>query len=273
MPIELVFETHSTTEDNERGVVTGWGAGKLSAAGRAQARQMGQRRANDGVEAIFTSDLARAIESVRMAFPDSPIPVFMDWRLRECDYGEMTGIDPDKLERTEHIDAPYPAGESWRQAVERVGWSSVTSGPGGTGRVSSSSDMSRRGGAWNTRSTGPLWSRSLRRRSSGRRDGSTAWTSARALLAEHLRQRGALLGRGRGGDRRFELLTMVLGPSSILVAARVDLDDFVDGVGAEQVAEDIDAQVRKAVPSVSQFFPDPTSPSKAQHERGAVREC
>lgn len=122
MPIELVFETHSTTEDNERGAGTGWRPGKLSAAGREQARQMGQRRANDGIEAIFTSDLARAIESVRIAFPDAAVPVFMDWRLRECDYGEMTGMHPDMLEPVEHLDVPFPAGESQRQAVERVGW-------------------------------------------------------------------------------------------------------------------------------------------------------
>ena len=31
--IEFVFETHSTTEDNEGGVATGWRAGKLSADG------------------------------------------------------------------------------------------------------------------------------------------------------------------------------------------------------------------------------------------------
>jgi broad specificity phosphatase PhoE len=85
MTMELVFETHSTTEDNERGAAPGWRPRKLSAAGREQARQMGQRRANDGIEAIFTSDLARAIESVRIAFPDATVPVFMDWRLRECD--------------------------------------------------------------------------------------------------------------------------------------------------------------------------------------------
>ena len=119
---ELVFETHSTTEDNERGVATGWRPGKLSAAGREQARQMGKRRSNDGIEAIFTSDLARAVESVRIAFPDGTVPVFMDWRLRECDYGKMTGSHPDMLERIEHIDVPYTAGESWRQAVERVDW-------------------------------------------------------------------------------------------------------------------------------------------------------
>lgn len=122
MPIDLVFETHSTTEDNEKGVATGWLPGRLSAAGRGQAQQMGRRRANDGIEAIFTSDLARAVETVRVAFADPEVPIFIDWRLRECDYGEFTGVAPDMLERAEHIDVSYPSGESWRQAVERVGW-------------------------------------------------------------------------------------------------------------------------------------------------------
>ena len=122
MAIELVFETHSTTEDNERGSATGWRPGVLSAAGREQAVQMGRRRANDGIDAIFTSDLARAVETVRIAFPHPTVPVLLDWRLRECDYGDMTGIAPDLLERDAHIDVPYPSGESWRQAAERVAW-------------------------------------------------------------------------------------------------------------------------------------------------------
>jgi broad specificity phosphatase PhoE len=122
MSIELVFETHSTTEDNERGSATGWGAGVLSAAGREEARQMGLRRPNDGIDAIFTSDLARAVETVQIAFPESGVPILMDWRLRECDYGDMTGIAPELLDRDAHIDVPYPSGESWRQAADRVAW-------------------------------------------------------------------------------------------------------------------------------------------------------
>jgi 2,3-bisphosphoglycerate-dependent phosphoglycerate mutase len=120
MPVELVFETHSTTEDNEKGIATGWRPGVLSATGREQAQQLGRRRSNDGIEAIFTSDLARAVETVRIAFPSPKVPVLMDWRLRECDYGDMTGTAPELLERTEHVDLPYPSGESWRQAVDRV---------------------------------------------------------------------------------------------------------------------------------------------------------
>jgi 2,3-bisphosphoglycerate-dependent phosphoglycerate mutase len=122
MTIELVFETHATTEDNENGVATGWGPGSLSRAGREQARRLGARRVNDGIVAVFASDLGRAIETVSVAFPTPAMPIFLDWRLRECDYGSMTAVPADSLRRSEHLEVPYPAGESWRQAVDRVGW-------------------------------------------------------------------------------------------------------------------------------------------------------
>ena len=121
--IELVFETHSTTEDNEQGRATGWRPGRLSQQGWVQARQLGHRRASDGLTAVFSSDLARAAETATAAFGESAIPVLYDWRLRECDYGRCNGMPADELHagRLEHLDSPYPGGESWRQAVARVG--------------------------------------------------------------------------------------------------------------------------------------------------------
>jgi broad specificity phosphatase PhoE len=120
--IELVYETHSTTVDNEEGRATGWLPGELSTAGREQARALGGRRRNDGLDAVFCSDLARAVETARIAFDGSEIPLFLDWRLRECNYGELNGrpvaeLDPAKASR---VDEPYPGGESYRQVVERV---------------------------------------------------------------------------------------------------------------------------------------------------------
>jgi 2,3-bisphosphoglycerate-dependent phosphoglycerate mutase len=72
--IELVFETHSTTEDNERGRATGWLPGRLSDRGRLQARELGRRRAGDRITAVFSSDLARAAETASVAFGDPPWP-------------------------------------------------------------------------------------------------------------------------------------------------------------------------------------------------------
>jgi alpha-ribazole phosphatase/probable phosphoglycerate mutase len=122
MAIQIVYETHSTTEDNEQGIATGWLPGRLSVAGRTNAAALGRRRVDDGLAAIFVSDLRRAIETVEVAFADSGIPVLMDWRLRECDYGQLNGAAAPHVhaDRRKYLDLPYPAGESWRQATERV---------------------------------------------------------------------------------------------------------------------------------------------------------
>jgi broad specificity phosphatase PhoE len=121
--IEIVYETHSTTVDNERGRATGWLPGELSERGRTEARSLGSRRRDDGIAAVFTSDLGRSVETVSIAFAGTDIPVLHDWRLRECDYGQRNGMPADEMHRgrRERLDQPYPGGESWRQAVARAG--------------------------------------------------------------------------------------------------------------------------------------------------------
>ncbi len=69
MAIELVHETRSATEDNEQGRVTGWLPGRLSTAGPGAGAAAGQRRANDGIAAVFSSDLTRAAETALWAYP------------------------------------------------------------------------------------------------------------------------------------------------------------------------------------------------------------
>jgi 2,3-bisphosphoglycerate-dependent phosphoglycerate mutase len=118
----VVFETHSTSEDNEAEIATGWLGGALSATGRAQAAELGERRRDDGIELVIASDLNRAVETAAIAFEGSGIPLRVDWRLRECDYGAMNGMPRSLLdaERVRRIDEPWPGGESWRQAVARA---------------------------------------------------------------------------------------------------------------------------------------------------------
>jgi broad specificity phosphatase PhoE len=120
--VRLVFETHSLTVDNERGVATGWLGGALSARGRTLAEELGERRRDDGIDAVFASDLARAVETVEIAFAGTDIPVLLDWRLRELDYGELNGAPADAIaaERARRVDLPFPGGESYRWAVARV---------------------------------------------------------------------------------------------------------------------------------------------------------
>jgi 2,3-bisphosphoglycerate-dependent phosphoglycerate mutase len=121
--IEIVYETHSTTVDNENGRATGWLPGELSEQGRVEAAEMGRRRRDDGIAAVFTSDLARAVQTASIAFDGAAVPVLHDWRLRECDYGDRSGMPSAEMHagQRRHLDEPYPGGESWRQAVARVG--------------------------------------------------------------------------------------------------------------------------------------------------------
>ena len=122
MSVAVVFETHSTSVDNELGIATGWNEGELSEEGRRQARQLGERRRDDGIAVVFTSDLRRAVQTAEIAFAGSPLPIVRDRRLRECNYGALNGMPRARLdaERSLRIDEPYPGGESWGQAVERV---------------------------------------------------------------------------------------------------------------------------------------------------------
>ncbi|OPG08185.1 histidine phosphatase family protein [Microbispora sp. GKU 823] len=120
MAVEIVYETHSITEDNERGVATGWLPGRLSEAGRRLAAELGERRRNTGLAAVFVSDLHRAVETARIAFEGTPIPIRQDPRLRECDYGPLNGgpVSLVAARRAAHIDVPFPGGQSYRQVVE-----------------------------------------------------------------------------------------------------------------------------------------------------------
>jgi broad specificity phosphatase PhoE len=122
MSIEIVFETHALSEDNEDGIATGWLAGRLCARGRANAAEMGRRRRDDGIAAVFTSDLRRAVETAEIAFGETDIPILHDWRLRECDFGTRNGSPASdiRLDRVDYCDRPYPGGESHGQAVRRV---------------------------------------------------------------------------------------------------------------------------------------------------------
>jgi broad specificity phosphatase PhoE len=120
--IELIYETHSITFDNERGTATGWLPGELSEAGRQAARELGERRRNDGIEAVFSSDLRRAVDTARIAFGATAIPIHQDRRLRECHYGDLNGAPREEVEaiRIDCIDRPFPGGESYLDVVGRT---------------------------------------------------------------------------------------------------------------------------------------------------------
>lgn len=120
MAVEIVYETHSITTDNEAGVATGWLPGALSERGRALAAELGRRRTD--VSAVYASDLRRAVETAEIAFGGGGVPVRYDARLRECDYGDWNGMPAERLagERLARVEVAFPGGESYRDVVART---------------------------------------------------------------------------------------------------------------------------------------------------------
>ena len=121
--VEIIFEPHSTTYDNEAKKASGWNDIELSPLGLTQSKELGDRRRDDGIDAIFCSDLQRAYKSAEIAFEGLDIPIIQDKRLRECDYGDLTQhpsseVNPEKANR---ISTPFPNGESYEDTAKRMG--------------------------------------------------------------------------------------------------------------------------------------------------------
>jgi cation diffusion facilitator family transporter len=60
-------------------------------------------------------------------------------------------------------------------------------------------------------------------------------------------------------DSVVELLTMTLGPNSLLVAARIDLAHGLEESDIEQLSDEIDDRLRQVVPDVTEVFLDATT--------------
>lgn len=118
MAITITYFVHGTTTDNERGLSTGWAPGELSELGKKQAKELGRIVGDKKFDAVFCSDLKRAVDSAELAF-GGKYAIIQDKRLRECDYGDLTQT-PDKEDEDEYIDKPFPHGESYKDVERRI---------------------------------------------------------------------------------------------------------------------------------------------------------
>jgi 2,3-bisphosphoglycerate-dependent phosphoglycerate mutase len=125
--VTITFEPHATTEDNEKKLASGWYDVQLSALGRQQAKELGERYKSEQVDAVFCSDLGRAVQTAAIAFGGDPLNadphiIFIDWRLRECHYGDFTRKSSElvETEKALRINNPFPNGESYEQVAARM---------------------------------------------------------------------------------------------------------------------------------------------------------
>lgn len=120
METKIIYFVHGTTTDNAAKLCSGWKEAMLNDLGREQAENLGKvsNERNDRFDIMFTSDLKRAIESSNIAFKD--IEKIIDSRLRECNYGDLDGEHKSLVVYEEHIDIPFPNGESLKDVEKRV---------------------------------------------------------------------------------------------------------------------------------------------------------
>jgi len=117
MAIEIMYFVHGTTYDNAESKCSGWKQVKLNDLGKEQAVNLG-KNTNLKFDVLFTSDLIRAVESARLAWPD--FEAIADSRLRECNYGDLDGGDKSLVVYENHIDNPFPNGESLKDVEKRM---------------------------------------------------------------------------------------------------------------------------------------------------------
>lgn len=125
----LVFR-HGQSEDNRNRVFSGWRDPPLTEIGREQARALAPQLQNLHLDVVITSDQIRSKETARLALASNPhIKWEEDWRIKERDYGDLTGQskeewmtkEPERtvLWRRGYETAP-PKGESLKNVEERL---------------------------------------------------------------------------------------------------------------------------------------------------------
>jgi len=110
--ITIWFESHATTTDNEAKLASGWNDVDLSELGKGQTMQPIERSQHRNIQVIFTSDLQRAVKTGVPTANKMGIPIYIDNRLRECNYGDFSQspkkqVDEQKAQRIGHRATQY----------------------------------------------------------------------------------------------------------------------------------------------------------------------
>ena len=96
---ELLFVRHGYSEGNKSRRFSGQKDFPLSEAGHQQALELADYLRSFGIDAIYSSDLCRAVDTVRPLAEALSLPVHTTEALREVDVGLWEGVLRDDVER------------------------------------------------------------------------------------------------------------------------------------------------------------------------------
>ena len=91
MPQKIILVRHGETEDNKARRFQGWKDTPLNIAGHEQAKKVAERLRGEHIDALYTSDLSRTVETAEHIARALSIPAQKVHALREHDMGIFTG--------------------------------------------------------------------------------------------------------------------------------------------------------------------------------------
>ena len=119
--VKITYFVHGTTLDNERDVSSGWFDVELSKVGIKQSEELPKLIGNKKFDAVFSSDLKRAVKSAEISFGKN-YNLIQDSRLRECNYGDyntkLSKVVEPMQEKCVH--KKFPNGESYEDVKKRI---------------------------------------------------------------------------------------------------------------------------------------------------------
>jgi alpha-ribazole phosphatase/probable phosphoglycerate mutase len=122
MAINITYFVHGTTTDNEKNVSSGWFDVGLSEKGIQQSIALKDQLGGKKFDVVFCSDLKRAVESAKLTWGESGMPIIPDVRLRECNYGDYNAKPSELVEPLQEkmITERFPNGESYEDVKTRI---------------------------------------------------------------------------------------------------------------------------------------------------------
>lgn len=121
MTVNITYFVHGTTVDNQNNISSGWSDVELSELGREQSIKLKDQIDRKIFDIVFCSDLKRAVESAKLTFEEM-VPIKIDARLRECNYGQLNGNKSEIVEplQEKYIYERFPEGESYEDVKNRM---------------------------------------------------------------------------------------------------------------------------------------------------------
>lgn len=95
--LRLLLIRHGQSTMNAQRRVQGWLDPPLDNTGWMQAQAIARRLCGRPLEAVYSSDLRRALETAQAVADAVGRPVMVDPRLRERDTGDLSGLTPEEI--------------------------------------------------------------------------------------------------------------------------------------------------------------------------------